>query len=203
MWLDDVVNSVGVTFLGQELRCAKCHDHKFDPIPTRDYYSMQAVFAATNHHVKEGNYKIQQQEPHEISILAGGSLSSPGEKVEPGLLSAIASTADIPVPTATEGRRAALANWIADESNPLTARVIVNRVWAWHFGRGLVATPNVFGSMGAKPTHPELLDWLANWFVANDWSLKKLNRLILTSAAWQRSTAHPEIDRDSRRRPGW
>jgi len=193
MWLDDVVNSVGVTFLGQELRCAKCHDHKFDPIPTRDFYAMQAVFGATNHHVKEGNFKIQQRAPETISILKGGSLESPGEEVGPGLLSAVATTAKMQVPVEREGRRAALANWIADKHNPLTARVIVNRVWAWHFGRGLVATPNGFGSMGAKPSHPELLDWLANWFVENNWSLKKLNRLILTSAAWQRSTSHPEI----------
>ena len=195
MWLDDVVNSVGVTFLGQELRCAKCHDHKFDPIPTRDFYAMQAVFASTNHHVKAGSFKIQEQQPQTISILNGGSLTSPGDEVGPGLLSAIATTAELQVPTEPQGRRAALANWIADGANPLTARVIVNRVWAWHFGRGLVATPNGFGSMGAKPTHPELLDWLATWFVDNGWSLKKLNRLIMTSAAWQRSATHPRLEK--------
>ena len=195
MWLDDVVNSVGVTFLGQELRCAKCHDHKFDPIPTRDYYSMQAIFGATNHHVKAGSFQIQKREPQSISILKGGSLETPAEAVEPALLSAIASTADTEVPTEAEGRRAALANWIVDERNPLTARVIVNRVWSWHFGRGIVATPNGFGVMGSKPSHPELLDWLATWFVDNDWSLKKLHRLILTSTAWQRSTSHPELEK--------
>ena len=83
-------------------------------------------------------------------------------------------------PADDAGRRLALARWIASPQNTLTARVIVNRVWQQHFGRGLVATPNNFGKMGAKPTHPELLDWLATWFVENGWSLKKLHRLIVT-----------------------
>jgi mono/diheme cytochrome c family protein len=195
MWLDDVVNSVGVTFLGQELRCAQCHDHKFDPISTRDYYSMQAIFASTNHHVKEGNFKIQPQEAQKVSILKGGSLASPGEEVSPGLLSAVAGVLEAQAPSTQGGRRAALANWVADVRNPFTARVIVNRVWAWHFGRGIVATPNGFGSMGAAPSHPDLLDWLAVWFMDNGWSLKKLHHLILTSDAFQRSTSHPQIDK--------
>lgn len=193
MWLDDVVNSVGVTFLGQELRCAKCHDHKFDPITTRDYYSMQAVFGSTNHHLKGGNYRIRKQKPLPVQILKGGSLESPTEKVSPGLLSALRHTGETHVPKSGQGRRTALADWIASRDNALTARVIVNRVWSWHFGRGIVATPNGFGSMGSKPTHPELLDWLANWFVENGWSIKKLNRLILTSETYQRSTRHPEM----------
>ncbi len=189
MWLDDVVNSVGVTFLGQELRCAKCHDHKFDPIPTRDYYAMQALFAATEHHVKAGEYNVRPRPPQAVHVLRGGALDSPGEEVGPGLLSALGAP---PVDPAPEGRRAALAEWIASPDHPLTARVIVNRVWAWHFGRGIVATPNGFGVMGAKPSHPELLDWLAGWFVAEGWSLKKLNRLIVTSETYRRGTGHPQ-----------
>ena len=195
MWLDDVVNTVGVTFLGQELRCAKCHDHKFDPIPTRDFYALHAIFAGTKHHVKNGDFQIQPQSPEKISILKGGSLETPTESVSPGLMSAMSFTEKFKVPESAEGRRATLANWIAADENPMTARVIVNRVWQWHFGRGLVATPNGFGVVGTKPSHPELLDWLANWFVDNDWSLKKLNRLILTSAAYQRSTKHPDRER--------
>ena len=192
MWLDDVVNSVGVTFLGQELRCAKCHDHKFDPIPTRDYYALQAVFAATKHSAGGGKFRIQPQAPQKISILKGGSLEDPVEPVAPGLLSALPMTRDHPVPTGAAGRRAALANWIADPENPFTARVFVNRVWQWHFGRGLVGTPNGFGVMGEKPSHPRLLDWLANWFVEHGWSLRELNRLILTSETWRRRSTHPD-----------
>jgi hypothetical protein len=95
-------------------------------------------------------------------------------------------------PESAEGRRLALAGWLVDRRHPLTARVIVNRVWGWHFGnQPLVATPNGFGVKGAKPTHPELLDWLADWFMEHGWSLKKLHRLIMTSEAYRRAVAAP------------
>src|SRR5581483_5985334 len=93
----------------------------------------------------------------------------------------------------TSLRRLTLARWIARPDNPLTARVIVNRVWQFHFGEGLVRTPSDFGVMGEPPTHPELLDWLADWFVQEGWSLKKLHRLILTSNTYRMSKAwNPE-----------
>src|SRR5262249_39056998 len=85
-------------------------------------------------------------------------------------------------------------NWITDPHNPLTARVIVNRIWQWHFGDGLVRTESDFGVMGQKPTHPELLDWLADWFVQEGWSIKKLNRLILQSNVYRQSSALPRSD---------
>ncbi|MEM7699332.1 MAG: PSD1 and planctomycete cytochrome C domain-containing protein, partial [Verrucomicrobiota bacterium] len=194
MWLDDVVNSIGVTFLGHELSCAKCHDHKFDPIPTRDYYAMQAIFAGTQHHLNAGKYEIRPRALGTVSILKGGSLESPTEAVAPAVMSAFDLSNHYPIPSNGEGRRAALANWIADPAHPLTARVIANRVWQWHFGEGLVATPNGFGVVGAKPTHPRLLDFLANYLVENDWSIKALTRLILTSDTWQRSTTHPNLE---------
>ena len=96
------------------------------------------------------------------------------------------------VPTAIEGRRTAFAAWVASADNPLTTRVIANRVWLWHFGRPLAGNPNNFGSTGGKPTHPELLDWLAATLVEQGWSLKALHRLIMTSAAYRRSAAHPD-----------
>src|SRR6185436_16828462 len=88
----------------------------------------------------------------------------------------------------TTGRRITLAEWIVSLENPLTTRVLVNRVWQGHFGRGLVATPNDFGLVGARPSHPELLDWLASEFVWQGWSLKKLHRLIVTSATYRQSS---------------
>ena len=193
LWLDDVTNSVGVTFLGQQLRCAKCHDHKFDPIPTRDYYSVQAIFADTKHNEKAGHFKIASQKPQSIHILPGGSLDNPGEQVAHGVLSLLEHTAGHAAADVDKGRRAMLANWIADRRNPLTARVIVNRVWQMHFGRGIVATPNDFGKMGADPTHPELLDWLAVWFMDNGWSIKKLHKLIMTSPTYQRGNQYKHV----------
>jgi hypothetical protein len=321
-YLDDVTHHIGVTLLGQGLRCASCHDHKFDPIPTRDYYRLQAIFApvqfaerpapflvaenvtgfaearktvearldalkkkmqplrrksadARTAYLRDrgvekladlppekrplgGNFgdefgltkteqslqKIYQKnrmylerelerfKPNALSlydgtdngymsvkplyavstkrggtvpavhILAGGSLEAPLEAVTPGLLSAILIApnneqprADDTIPNEMTGRRLALARWIASPDNTLTARVIVNRVWQQHFGQGIVATSNNFGVMGARPTHPELLDWLATWFIDHDWSLKQLHQLIMSSATYQQSVDHPDRDR--------
>jgi hypothetical protein len=121
-------------------------------------------------------------------LLDRGSLSKPLEEVAPGTLTAIRQLApDLPKGTDAE-RRLALANWIANEKNPLTARVIVNRVWYAHFGSGLVNTPSDFGFNGDRPSHPELLDWLATEFMDNGWSIKWLQRLIVTSRTWQQSS---------------
>jgi mono/diheme cytochrome c family protein len=319
-FLDDVTNHVGVSLLGQGLRCAACHDHKFDPLPTRDYYRMQAIFSpvqfaelpapflreenasgfdaaralvqqrvaqiqAAQAALRKKNQdaiaaflaekgvksladlpadqrpkqdylggtfglsktdlslrKIYQKsqaylerelkrfEPFALSvysgprngytslkplydvprreagvvpvvhILPGGSLATPADEVSPGVLSAMFGSNDRlapspwnTIPDSTAGRRLALARWIASRENTLTSRVIVNRVWQQHFGTGLVATPNNFGKMGARPSHPELLDWLATWFMDNGWSLKKLHKLILTSAAWQQASQRPDL----------
>ena len=310
-YLDDVVNSVGVTFLSLPLRCAKCHDHKFDPIPTRDYYRVYAAFATTqmaerpaeflpeenqghfdegrqhvaalrdfatervkelkakmeqadrewyaergaeyltlnerrdipdsekpprNHGLtseEEGRLKVRQQDewiwtrrleryeplaqsvfngpdyipgngrklrvPEELdaewrpesAVLAGGSVHAPTEAVTPGVLSAISWESDREDPWAIteqiDGRRLEFAKWVVDERNTLTARSIVNRVWSYHFGRGIAANPNNFGVSGAKPTHPELLNWLTADFVRNGWKLKRLHRLIMTSKLYRQS----------------
>ena len=265
-YLDDVVNSVGVTFLANELRCAKCHDHKFDPIPTKDFYRMQAVFGSVsfqdrqlpwqknenltglkadreryqrlqkakairsittlpeadrpvkkfdqdterighgkvnNKRRQQLNYQLKRSNPmafsvanganDRIHILKGGSIESPQAAVSPGVLSLFAgSEKGASVTTLKTGRRTELARWIASKDNPLTARVIVNRVWQWHFGQAIAGNPNNFGGTGKRPTHPKLLDWLAATFVEEGWSLKQLHRRILTSAAYQRATAHPD-----------
>ena len=95
------------------------------------------------------------------------------------------------MPSSIEGRRLALADWIADVRNPLTTRSIVNRIWLWHFGQALAGNPNNFGSTGKVPTHPELLDWLAAELVEHGWSLKAMHRLIMTSDAYSRSAELP------------
>ena len=107
----------------------------------------------------------------------------------PGFLTALGggTIPEPPIDATTTGRRKALANWIGSKDNPLTARVMVNRIWQYHFGRGLVATPSDFGHRGGAPSHPELLDWLTTEFVDNGWSMKKLHKLIMTSSVYRQS----------------
>src|SRR5262249_45951912 len=125
--------------------------------------------------------------PPPTHILLRGDPRSPGARVEPGFPSVLATKAPVlsaPSSNArTSGRRRALAGWIASADNPLTARVLANRVWQWHFGRGIVRSASDFGYRGTPPTHPELLDWLARELVEGGWQLKDLHRQIVTSSA--------------------
>ena len=136
--------------------------------------------------------------PRPIFVLSRGDVRQPGKEVGPGTLPVLPgaeSSFHLPPDCDESARRAALAEWITDHRNPLTWRVIVNRVWQWHFGRGLVDSPNDFGRMGQQPSHPELLDWLACDFRDNGGSLKDLHRLILTSASYrQASSVSPTAD---------
>ena len=140
--------------------------------------------------------------PRPIHLLPRGDVTKPGKEVPPGVLAFIPVKFDLSS-TAPEGeRRAALAKWLADKDNPLLWRSIVNRVWQYHFGRGLVDTPNDFGRMGEKPTHPELLDWLAVEFRDGGGSFKKLHKLIVTSDAYKRASTpdakNEKLDSDNR-----
>jgi hypothetical protein len=133
-----------------------------------------------------------------VHILPGGNIQAPAEKADPGVLSAVERYAGYRAPQITAdmaGRRSALAKWIAQAGNPLTARVMVNRIWQYHFGRGIAADTNNFGKMGRKPTHPELLDFLAAYFVEHGWSVKAMHRLIMLSDVYQRAGA-PVDDKD-------
>ena len=129
-------------------------------------------------------------------VLGTGLYTHPGEEVQPGFLSILdsgAAAVEPPQGLDSTGRRTALARWLADPSNPLTARVMANRIWHYHFGRGIVATPSDFGLMGAQPTHPQLLDWLAAEFVAGGWSVKHLHRLIMASSTYRQSAQAAEV----------
>jgi len=129
--------------------------------------------------------------PREMFVLQRGSPKAPGDKVAPGFPSVLSPAEPEITPPAegnTSGRRLALARWIADEDNPLTARVIVNRIWQFHFGRGIVRSPNNFGFQGTLPTHPQLLDYLASELTAGDWRLKSLHKAIMLSSTYQMSS---------------
>lgn len=320
LFLDDAVHSVGQSFLSIPMRCCKCHDHKFDPIPTRDYYRMYATLAGTQpaempaeflpeenlagfeegkklvdslhkfaddkrrelvhkretaaktwyaendlpykdnearkndpedmkpiRHIgldeaEQGRLKVREQDEWiwkrrkeryqplaqsvyngktrnvnsrklrkpenadadwqpESYIHQGGDRSAKGEPVTPGVLSGCQiPTRNAPshdpfaLPTDIEGRRIELAHWITDPRNPLTTRSIVNRIWQYHFGQGIVRTANNFGGKGDTPSHPELLDWLAQQLLDGNWKMKRIHKMIMMSAAYRRSTAHPDLD---------
>ena len=179
------------------------------------------VYAAASDFKREGSF-VPPKGPRPVHLLARGDVKRPGDLMsatglpcvpgpnsnfaEPLTPSLSPSDGERVAERPGEGwRRAALARWISDPKNMLTRRSIVNRVWHYHFGRGIVETPNDFGHMGALPTHPELLDWLAHWFVDNGESLKQLHRLIVTSATYRQSSAnHPEsAKRDADNRYLW
>jgi len=243
--LTEMANIVGAGFLGMTMGCARCHDHKFDPIRQSDYYRLQGYFAQT----KENDVIVatpEEQAKHktvmeplesemrklrfsmrraseedkgkiltrleeidgqipppltamyavkndtkdmtQIHMLERGDYRNKGSKVgmrPPGVLLPDGA-AEMPLDTAKPRLR--LAEWITEPSNPLTARVMVNRIFGFHFGRPLVSTPNDFGKMGTRPTNPELLDWLANEYVKGGWKMKPLHRMILLSSAYRQSS---------------
>ncbi len=305
--LNDMTDTAALVFLGLTVGCARCHDHKFEPISQRDYYRLQAFFTPAQfrldlpiaadaeraaHEKALGRYnervaplreavarleaparqKLYEQKLARLSddaraahrtpaarrtaaqketvaktarllvvnplevlralgkedaarhrelqeqlrafdslrpaplpvamglrdgpaartfVLERGARGSPGDEVRPGF-PAILLPGHKEAPAT--GRRAALARWVAARDNPLTARVLVNRLWQHHFGRGLVPTPSDFGTRGDRPTHPELLDWLAVEFMESGWSVKRMHRLLLTSATYvQSSRAAPGV----------
>jgi mono/diheme cytochrome c family protein len=127
--------------------------------------------------------------PDDIHLLYRGNPEQPKEPVSPAVLSVLGDL-KLPAAITEQDRRVALAAWISDAKNPLTARVMVNRIWQGHFGTGIVATPSDFGRMGLRPSHPELLDWLAREFVRNGWSMKSLHKQIVLSATYRQSSAY-------------
>jgi hypothetical protein len=276
--LDDTVDNVGKAFLGLSVSCARCHDHKFDPLLVGDYYGLYGIFQSTRyafpgteiqrhrrdltalltpeeharaakayeekiavmdaemdrlyaHKItldtgKERNavdaafkklqrerdalltnrppyetaYAVSEGRPENARIQLKGDPAKPGPEVSRGFL-AVLGGQKVPAEEKGSGRRE-LAEWITSPKNPLTARVMVNRIWQHHFGAGLVRTPNDFGVRGEKPTHPELLDWLADEFIRSGWSVKALHKRIVLSRVYQmRSAGVMEPWSDGRKQP--
>jgi mono/diheme cytochrome c family protein len=260
--LDDVITATGSAFLGLTVHCARCHDHKFDPIPQADYYRLQAAFAGVQQGARplataeereaaaakrkpfdkemaalkaelaalttrpEGAPALTpEEEARKAELLArqpvlekqiakagavrkawigifnqpsaatylmkGGDPQKRGEEIAPASLAVleVAPKYTLALNAPEVERRLALARWIVAAENPLTPRVLANRVWHWHFGTGIVDTPSDFGYMGGRPTHPALLDYLALRLQANGWRLKPLHREIMLSQAYRQSSA--------------
>lgn len=279
-WLDDIVSTTGQVFLGLTINCARCHDHKIDPLPQRDYYALLAFFhnvtpmgdrhidpafierplpakgstlaeardqalerdrrrAEAKANIDAITKRIEEHGEQALDDLARQDLAGwkklladleaegrrqpkalvvsehgheapetfvfyrgnphakpkPEHLVEPafpGILEPPAPKIALPASGYSSGRRTALATWITSPANPLTARVLANRIWQYHFGRGIVRSPNNFGLMGDPPTHEELLDWLAAELVASGWRLKSLHKTILMSRAYRAASTAVE-----------
>lgn len=209
--VDDTIDTMGRSMLGLSLGCARCHHHKFDPVSTEDYYGMFGYFhstlyphAGTEHQKDRADFipitvpdslkptydsleawavSDKKEGVGDASILVAGDPHKKGDKAPRGFIHSIDPT----LPAIPEGQsgRLELARWIASSKHPLTARVVVNRIWQHHFGQGLVATPSNFGKQAEPASHPELLDWLAREFMDHGWSFKHLHRKILLSSTYR------------------
>ncbi len=190
--LEEIVGTVTQGFLGLTVHCARCHDHKTDPISNREYYRVAAALSGVHHGAQHGMFSVRSVNPGAMRIHRRGSAGDLGAEVTPGgvaALQGVNAEFKLAIKSGDAERRRAFAAWVTSPENPLFARVIVNRVWHYHFGRGIVETPSDLGAGGGRPTHPDLLDWLAGWFRMNGYSLKALHRLILTSETWRQSSA--------------
>ncbi len=204
--IEDTIDNMGRVILGLTISCSRCHDHKFDPILQTDYYGLYGILNSTKYAfpgieldqkprdfiplVKNGKptselaYGVADDKVGDSALQIRGEPKQPGDVIPrkfPDLLGGQRLTKS----QAEQSGRTQLAEWLSDRQNPLTARVMVNRVWQYHFGRGLVRTPSDFGARGLPPTHPELLDWLAVQFMENGWSVKHMHRLIMNSRVYQ------------------
>lgn len=209
--LEDMIHATGTAFIALTVKCARCHDHKFDPIKQTDYYRMANAFwggylqpgsggslggpDSKDLGVDVHGWTDRGRNAPPLKLLKKGDPNRPGAVVEPGNLSTIAildkPVGPPPANAKTTHRRLQLANWMTDKQNPLTSRVWANRIWQHHFGAGIVRTPDNFGLTGEKPTHPELLDWLATELMNNGWKTKPLHRMILLSDTYKQSSIHP------------
>jgi len=206
--LNELTATIGSAILGVQIGCAQCHDHKYDPISQADFYRVRAVFESSVHVKKNKSVTTLMEDPQyqkPSHLWLRGDFRRRGPELQPGVLR-VAATGSFLL-TSSENptggdRRLAFADWLVSPRNPLTARVLVNRVWQQHFGVGLCDTPGDFGYIGSTPSHEALLNWLAAEFMDQGWSLKRLHRLILTSRTWRQQSFLPQ-DVAADIREGW
>ncbi|WP_372896029.1 DUF1549 and DUF1553 domain-containing protein [Stieleria sp.] len=197
--LNEITSTVGAVMLGLQFGCAQCHDHKYDAISQADFYRLRAFFdsAIRLEQNKSVSVLASHRDYPQTHLMIRGDWRRPGAPLEPAFPRVINDAGTVPSPDASP--RTELADWMTDRSNPLTARVIVNRIWQQHFGTGLTATPSDFGVMGDSPTHPELLDYLSDELIREDWSTKRIHRMIVMSSVYRVSGTRPKqgSDRES------
>ena len=258
---DEQLATTSRAFLALTVDCARCHDHKFDPISSADYYSMLGIFTSTKtvltyrvtsklnatalsgagadrslseierrfdyHDDFVTNYNrattpaqvvaeqkravqealedyfrvpkamaVSEGEVEDLPVMIRGSHLTPGAIAPRGFPHILNGSDQVRIGSDRSGRMD-LADWLTRPDHPLVSRVMVNRIWKWHFGEGIVRTPSNFGTLGDRPSHPELLDWLARRFIESGWSVKSMHRRIMLSDAYQRSTARNEVAAES------
>ena len=216
--IEDTLATVSPALLGLSLRCARCHDHKFEPLTQRDYYALYGIFASTQYpfpgaeevrkqthfapllppeevrkreesgstEVIPTAYAVSESKPVDVKIHEAGNPRTLGELVPRGV-PFILDSEGLSIAEGASGRLE-FARWLTTKADFLTARVMVNRLWQFHFDKPIVATPSDFGYRGTPPTHPELLDWLARDFIASGWSMKEMHRKIMLSKTYQMSS---------------
>jgi hypothetical protein len=200
-FLNGMAATIGEAFYALTLGCAQCHDHRTDPVSTDDFYRLRAIFANAietkrdkqlGHQVRESGRNTPEN-----FVMTRGDFSSPGTAVEPAFLRVFnPNNTKLSPPkdgASSSMRRAEFARWVTRPEHPLTARVIVNRLWQHHFGTGIVPSSGDFGITGEAPSNPDLLDWLATELPAQGWSLKKMHRQMVTSRTYRQS--HPGMQR--------
>ncbi len=197
--IDDRIDVVTRGMMGLTVTCARCHDHKYDPIPSADYYSLYGVFASTHEPERDKSTVRLADLPNPFNpyVFVRGQQHNHGDRVPRQFLAALAPDRQ---PFKDGSGRRELAEAIASANNPLTARVFVNRVWGHLFGRHLVDTPSDFGVRSDPPDNPELLDYLAGSLIDHDWSLKKLIREMMLSSVYQQSSQGKPLPADSENR---
>jgi hypothetical protein len=209
-WAEQV-DTLTRSLLGLTVACAQCHDHKYDAFTQKDYYALAGVFASTDlvDRMADGSeikkdteaakkrlgtiHMVRDKKPQDLHVFLRGNTESKGDVVPRRFLRVLSKGE--PKPFTQGSGRLELADSIVSPGNPLTARVVVNRVWSMFFGRGLVTTPSNFGLLGAKPSHPELLDDLAVRFMENGWSMKRLIREIVLSSTYRQCSDDSEANR--------
>ncbi|MDA1161993.1 MAG: PSD1 and planctomycete cytochrome C domain-containing protein [Planctomycetota bacterium] len=203
--IDDRLDVISRGTMALTVTCARCHDHKYDPIPQADYYSLFGVLRSSTEPKEPKNAMplFESDQPFNPYIFLRGGQGNRGPQVPRQFLQVVAGPDRTPFQVGSG--RLELARAIASPDNPLTARVIVNRVWLHHFHSSLVTTPSDFGLRCESPTHPELLDWLAAHLIDSEWSLKEMHRTIVNSATWRQASIDDQDKRklDSENRLLW
>ena len=207
--LNEVTGTIGSVFMGLQIGCAQCHDHKYDPLSQADFYRLRAFFepaVSLQKDVSVTALHTDEKFKGPARLWIRGDWQRPGMEVQPAMVRVLLPASggrQPPDTTSSENKpknqgadaprspRTELARWLTSQDHPLTSRVMVNRLWQHHFGKGIVESPSDFGVMGTAPSNPELLDWLASELMTSGWSLKKLHRQMVCSATYRQASRKP------------